>query len=125
MLRTFLTLIFIPSFLKPEKQVYFFKNGKIWTKRHSIRLIYWVFIWLHNFKKSAHILPPNVIQSIFSGLADCKLYMILITPQNLRKAKQLEKQCKEKVILWSNPFHSECENQQKIALSEVKNSFSF
>lgn len=51
--------------------------------------------------------------------------MILTTSQNLRKAKQLEKQWKEKVIFWGNPFHSECENQQKIALSEVKNSFSF
>lgn len=48
--------------------------------------------------------------------------MILIIPQHLRKAKQLEKQCKEKVILWGNFYHSECENQQKIALSEVKTS---
>lgn len=50
--------------------------------------------------------------------------MILITPQNLRKAKQ-PKQCEEKVILGGNAFQNECENQQKIALSEVKNSFSF
>lgn len=36
--------------------------------------------------------------------------MVIVTPEILRKAKQLEEHCKEKVILWGNPVHSEREN---------------